>query len=148
MNEDKKHMKRCIELARSARDAGDHPFGAVLVSDSGEVMAEGRNREETRYDVTWHAEIAAIRRGTALRQSNCLQGATLYTNGEPCIMCSAAIRKTGITRVVFGAHSRSPFRSDPHPLTDPDFGDTSPPIVEGGFMEQESLSVQERIEDG
>lgn len=37
---DKKHLKRCIELAQEALDKGDQPFGSVLVSADGEILFE------------------------------------------------------------------------------------------------------------
>ena len=39
-----KHLRRCVELATEALDAGDEPFGSVLVSGDGRVLAEDRNR--------------------------------------------------------------------------------------------------------
>lgn len=40
---DLKHLKRCIELAKNALDAGDEPFGSILVAANGEVLAEDQN---------------------------------------------------------------------------------------------------------
>jgi len=45
--EDLPHLRRCVELAAEAVDAGDHPFGSVLVAAGGPVLAEDRNRENT-----------------------------------------------------------------------------------------------------
>jgi tRNA(Arg) A34 adenosine deaminase TadA len=38
------HLRRCVELAAEAVDAGDFPFGSVLVAADGRVLAEDRNR--------------------------------------------------------------------------------------------------------
>ncbi|MEH3078981.1 MAG: hypothetical protein PGN11_20360 [Quadrisphaera sp.] len=38
------HLTRCVDLAEEAVDAGDEPFGSLLVSASGEVLFEDRNR--------------------------------------------------------------------------------------------------------
>lgn len=143
MTSDERMMRRCIELARESLDAGDYPFGAVIVDRGGETISEGRNREVTEHDLTWHAEMDAIRRATRSQQSNSLAGLTLYTNGQPCLMCSAAIRRAGISRVVFGAPSRAPLRTHPHPLTDPEYGDSPPPEVQGGLLADESRALQE-----
>src|SRR5699024_585662 len=40
---DLKHLRRCIELARTALENGDEPFGSVLVSANGDVLAEDLN---------------------------------------------------------------------------------------------------------
>ena len=42
--DDLEHLRRCVELATIATDAGDSPFGSVLVSGAGEVLFEDRNR--------------------------------------------------------------------------------------------------------
>ena len=38
------HLRRCVELAREGLEDGDEPFASVLVSASGEVLFEDRNR--------------------------------------------------------------------------------------------------------
>ena len=43
--DDLPHLRRCVELAAEAVDAGDFPFGSVLVAGDGRVLAEDRNRE-------------------------------------------------------------------------------------------------------
>src|SRR3546814_4211631 len=41
---DLRHLRRCVALAREALEAGDSPFGSVLVAAGGAVLAEDRNR--------------------------------------------------------------------------------------------------------
>ncbi|MGH3394790.1 MAG: hypothetical protein ACRDPO_08890 [Streptosporangiaceae bacterium] len=41
------HLRRCVELAAVAVEAGDFPFGSVLAAADGTVLAEDRNREMT-----------------------------------------------------------------------------------------------------
>jgi tRNA(Arg) A34 adenosine deaminase TadA len=55
------HLRRCVELAAEALDAGDHPFGSVLAGPDGAVLAEERNREVTAADPTAHPEFALAR---------------------------------------------------------------------------------------
>jgi tRNA(Arg) A34 adenosine deaminase TadA len=55
------HLRRCIELATEAVEAGDFPFGSVLVAADGTVLAEDRNRELTTGDPTRHPEFALAR---------------------------------------------------------------------------------------
>ena len=59
--EDLKHLRRCVELAAEAVDAGDFPFGSVLVAADGRVLAEDRNRENTMGDATRHPEFELAR---------------------------------------------------------------------------------------
>lgn len=97
-------MNRCIELARAAAERGDQPFGSVIVMD-GRVVAEGDNSIHTDSDVTAHAELVAIRRACQALGRTELSGGTIYASGEPCWMCSAAIRGSRLSRVVFAIPS-------------------------------------------
>ncbi|MDO5712570.1 MAG: nucleoside deaminase, partial [Micrococcales bacterium] len=54
------HLRRCVELAEEALDAGDEPFGSVLVGGDGAVLAEDRNRVAGG-DNTQHPEFALAR---------------------------------------------------------------------------------------
>jgi tRNA(Arg) A34 adenosine deaminase TadA len=96
--EDERFMRMALEEARQ----GDHAFGCVIARDN-EVIARGHNLGKTNDDPTAHGEMVAIRRCLADRGSAALRGATLYTSGEPCVMCMGAIVWCGIGRVVFAA---------------------------------------------
>ena len=67
MNEHKKYMTRCLELGRASMELGNAPVGAVLVHN-GEIVGEGLELGKTKNDITYHAEIEAIR--DALRKQN------------------------------------------------------------------------------
>lgn len=49
----RQHLQRCIKLAEEALEAGDQPFGSVLVGADGTVLAEDRNRVNS-LDATYH----------------------------------------------------------------------------------------------
>jgi tRNA(Arg) A34 adenosine deaminase TadA len=66
-------------------------------------LARGRNLGKTNDDPTAHGEMVAIRRFLADHGSAALRGTTLYTSGEPCVMCMGAIVWCGIGRLVFAA---------------------------------------------
>ncbi len=95
------HLRRCIELAREARAAGDDPFGSVLVGGDGTVLAEDRNRETSSGDPTAHPELALARWAAAHLPQDQRGGATVYTSGEHCAMCSAAHAWVGLGRIVY-----------------------------------------------
>jgi tRNA(Arg) A34 adenosine deaminase TadA len=97
------HLRRAIELSREARERGDEPFGAVLVSADGRVLAEGLNSEITARDVTGHAETNLLRDFCMGGEAEELGGATLYASGEPCAMCAGTIFWSGVGRVVYAA---------------------------------------------
>lgn len=95
-------LRMAIDLARTSRANGNHPFGAVLGSSDGEVMAVAENTVVTESDVTGHAETNLVRIACAQYAESVLASATLYTSAEPCAMCSGAIYWSGISRVVYG----------------------------------------------
>jgi len=95
-------MRRALELARTAAEAGEVPVGAVIVKD-GEIVAEGWNRPIGTCDPTAHAEMVALRAaGTALGTYR-LVDTTLYVTLEPCAMCASAMVHARVRRLVFGA---------------------------------------------
>jgi tRNA(adenine34) deaminase len=99
---DAQFMRRAIELARLASEAGEVPVGAVLVLGA-EVIAEGFNAPISHADPTAHAEIQALREAARKLGNYRLPGTTLYVTLEPCAMCVGAILHARVARVVFGA---------------------------------------------
>lgn len=60
---DMTHLRRCVALAEDAVNAGDQPFGSVLVSSGGDVLYEGRN-EVAGGDHTRHSRSPGGRQKT------------------------------------------------------------------------------------
>ena len=102
---DRQHLVRCVELARDALDAGDEPFGSVLVDADGTVLAEGRNRVVETGDATQHPELELARWAAAHLTPEQRAGATVYTSGEHCAMCAAAHGWVGLGRIVYASSS-------------------------------------------
>ena len=101
---DEAHMKRALELAAAAGEAGEAPIGCVIVDETGAVIAEGANAPIATHDPTAHAEIAALRKAaTALQNYRLKPDLTLYVTLEPCAMCAGAISHARIARLVYGA---------------------------------------------
>ena len=98
----RQHLRRAIELARQAREHGNHPFGALLVDHRGNVVLEAENTVRTDKDVTAHAETNLMRLASARFEPDFLERCTLYTSTEPCAMCAGAIYWGNVRRVVFG----------------------------------------------
>jgi tRNA(Arg) A34 adenosine deaminase TadA len=94
-------MRRAVELsAEHMRGGAGGPFGAVIVKD-GKVIAEGWNRVTSTNDPTAHAEMSAIRAASRKLESPDLSGCAVYASGHPCPMCMAAMRLSGVERVVY-----------------------------------------------
>jgi tRNA(Arg) A34 adenosine deaminase TadA len=96
------HLRRCVELARAALDAGDEPFGSVLVDEAGQVRAEERNRTADG-DQTRHPEFELARWSATQLAPQERARSTVYTSGEHCPMCSAAHAWVGLGRIVYAA---------------------------------------------
>ena len=98
------YMRAALAEAQIAMDtSGDVPVGAVIVSESGEIVARGRNQKEQLADPTAHAEVMAIQEAAKLLGDWRLTGFTLVVTLEPCVMCAGAIQAARLSRVVFGA---------------------------------------------
>jgi tRNA(Arg) A34 adenosine deaminase TadA len=95
------YLRRCVELATEAVEAGDFPFGSVLVAADGAVLAEDRNREVTAGDATRHPEFELARWAAANMTPPERAAATVYTSGEHCPMCAAAHGWVGLGRIVY-----------------------------------------------
>lgn len=101
---DRVHLKRCVELAAEAVDAGDQPFGSVLVSAYGQVLFEDRNRTSDG-DLTRHPEFAIARWAAENLTPEDRARCTVYTSGEHCPMCSSAHAMVGLGRIVYASSS-------------------------------------------
>ncbi len=131
-------LQRCVELAAEAVEAGDEPFGSVLVAADGRVLAEARNRERTTGDPTAHPEIALARWAAENVDPADRGGATVYTSGEHCPMCSAAHGWVGLGRIAY-VHSSAQladwlgqFGVDPAPVRSYAINDIVPGVVVDG----------------
>ncbi|MEV5885838.1 nucleoside deaminase [Streptomyces sp. NPDC052020] len=97
-------LRRCVELAAQALEAGDEPFGSVLAGADGTVLAEDRNRVSSG-DHTRHPELELARWAAAHLKPAERAAATMYTSGEHCPMCAAAHAWVGLGRIVYVASS-------------------------------------------
>lgn len=127
-DQDRVHLRRCIDLAASALATGDQPFGSVLVSSDGEILFEDRNRVAGG-DHTQHPEFAIARWAANNMSPEERAKATVYTSGEHCPMCSAAHGWAGLGRIVYASSTEQlrtwlselnvpPARVNPLPIND------------------------------
>ena len=101
---DRAMMARCIELSALATKEGEYPFGSVIALD-GRIIAESANRTFRDNDLSRHAEVVALQLALKSVDRTDLRRATLYTNVEPCAMCSYCIREAWVGRVVYALTS-------------------------------------------
>ena len=95
-------MRRALDLAREAAEAGEMPVGAVVTLGD-EIVAEARNGMRENLDPTAHAEMTAIRAAATKLRTSRLDDCTLWVTLEPCAMCAAAMSLARIKALRFAA---------------------------------------------
>ena len=100
MEEHQSFARQTIELARQARSAGNHPFGALLVLD-GQVILTAENTVTTDRDPTAHAETNLVAKAIKHLSPDQIRRSVLYTSCEPCAMCVGKMYWAGIRSVAY-----------------------------------------------
>jgi tRNA(adenine34) deaminase len=147
---DRAMMERCIALSSVATSRGELPFAAVI-SLGERFIVETTNEVAKDADVTRHAELIAIQKAQAILGRKDLSGCTLYSNVEPCAMCSFPVRETRLSRVVYaiGSPMMGGF-SKWNVLRDTQISDVMPeafggaPEVVAGLLQHEAAEVWRR----
>lgn len=104
---DERLLRRTFGVARKARAAGEHPFGALLADGDGHVLREQPNGYNAGGgDRTAHAERLLAQWARENLSPEVLASSTLYSSAEPCAMCAGTIYWVGIGRVVYGLAER------------------------------------------
>lgn len=141
---DETFLRIAIDLAQQGRNAGEHPFGAVLVYED-RVVHKGYDRSIEMCDPTAHVELQVIREYCTSAQKMSLDGYTLYCSTEPCVMCAGAIHWSHISRVVFSVSQAmlqqlSKGKSKPHAASLINTGNKVIEVV-GPLLSEEGLAV-------
>ena len=97
---DEEYIRKAMEMAARAEEAGDVPIGAVLVS--GDLVLEAKNEKELRPDATAHAEMLLLQEAAQTLHAWRLSDATVYVTKEPCVMCAGAMVAARVKRLVYG----------------------------------------------
>ena len=97
-------MEMAIEEAKKGILQGHGgPFGCVIVKND-EIVGKGHNEVLKNNDPTCHGEIMAIHEACKTLNTFDLTGCEVYTTGEPCPMCLAAILWANIEKVYYGCN--------------------------------------------
>lgn len=97
---DIEHLKHCLVLAKEALNAGDEPFGSILVNENNEVIATARNRVN-EINTLAHPEIELANWAAENLSEMDRKNTTMYTSGEHCPMCAAAHGWVGLGEIVY-----------------------------------------------
>jgi tRNA(Arg) A34 adenosine deaminase TadA len=106
LSRDEDLLRRAIDIAREARAAGNHPFGALLAGPDGTVLLRAGNAHGEAGDRTGHAERVLMTRASLTWPADFLASCTMYASAEPCAMCAGAAYWAGVGRVVYGLSER------------------------------------------
>jgi tRNA(Arg) A34 adenosine deaminase TadA len=99
---DEHFLRHSLDVARRSISNRNHPFGAILVDRSRQVLIESENGYLPARDGTAHAERLLATEACRALSVDVLAGATIYSSAEPCAMCAGAIYWAGIGRLVYG----------------------------------------------
>lgn len=94
-------MRRAISVSENSVRNGGGPFGAVIASKEGDIIAEASNSVTIDHDPTAHAEVNCIRKATAKLGTFDLAGYDIYTSCEPCPMCLGAIYWAHLDKIYY-----------------------------------------------
>ncbi|MGI8907058.1 MAG: nucleoside deaminase [Candidatus Sumerlaeaceae bacterium] len=94
--------EKFMRMAIGRAEAGDAPYGAVMVQN-GIVVASSFNTVKADRDPTAHAEIKLVRATVRELGLTNLETCTMYSTVEPCPMCMGAAMLAGVGTVVYGA---------------------------------------------
>ena len=147
MTSDESYVRRAIDLADSAVERGNTPFGSLLVADD-EIVQTAENTTLTDEDISAHPEFKLARWAANELEPDDRAACTMYTSTEPCPMCASAIVYAGLGRVVYSVSvdSLAELRDDSvieipcEEVVDRAGGSTT---VEGPVLEDEGLAVHE-----
>ena len=92
-----------VALGEASATLADVPVGSVLIDSQGEVVGASRNSRELDKNLIGHAEVNVVLEAWGRNNLGTLDGFTLVTTLEPCLLCASIIRETRISRVVYGA---------------------------------------------
>ena len=94
-------MKKAILLSKENIENGGGPFGAIVATPEGKIIATGVNRVTSSCDPTAHAEVNAIRMAAHKLGTFDLSGYEIYTSCEPCPMCLGAIYWAHLDKIYY-----------------------------------------------
>jgi tRNA(adenine34) deaminase len=98
-------MRQCLALAADALECGEFPIGAIAVLDN-RIIGQGTATEQREKRFLGHAELVALETADKLQLSFDERRRTrLFTNLEPCLMCTGAAMSFFLGEIVYGLES-------------------------------------------
>lgn len=123
-------LRRAIGLAQKARDLGEMPFGSLLAASNGEVLVEDWNTVLSGNDISAHPELKLALWAARNLDRETAAKTTMYTSCQPCGMCTGAIERSGLGKVVFALSTEQLNSLKPGGSTPPGFELDGPALFE------------------
>ena len=136
-------LRDCVKVAHAAMESGNHPFGALLADQDGNILLAQGNAF-TEGGSAYHAETLLCLRAAKQYSPDFLKSCTLYTNFEPCVMCTGAIYWSGIGRLVYGVTEEMLLSLTGDNEENPTFALSSRSVIEAG---QKDIRVAGPVDD-
>jgi len=130
-------MKRCLALAKKAKENGKTAVGSLLVLED-EIITEAWEGENLLPAIMSHAENLVILKAIEKIGKEKLSSCVLYTTVEPCFMCAYLIRQTKIKQVIYGTETPAGGDSSVYPILKATEISpwSNPPLVMAGVMKK------------
>jgi tRNA(Arg) A34 adenosine deaminase TadA len=100
-SDDKTLLRRAIAIAAHAVTLGDAPYGSLLADSDGSILIEAHNTVRRDNDITAHPELKLARWAARELDREVAMRTTMYTSCQPCGMCTGAIVRSGLGRIVY-----------------------------------------------
>ncbi|MEV4258090.1 nucleoside deaminase [Spirillospora sp. NPDC049652] len=98
-------LRRAVEIAVQSRADGYAPYGSLLASPDGAILIEAHNTVRADRDISAHPELKLARWAARELDADTAAATTMYTSCQPCGMCTGAIDRSGLGRVVYALSS-------------------------------------------
>ena len=143
----KKLLLQANEVAKRAKEKGNHPFGAILVDEEGNVLLEQENVENTGKNSIGHAETMLMYNAGKKYSKEELWNYTMVTTCEPCAMCTGAVYWTNVGRIVYGLSERMLLAQTGSDDRNPTFDLSSRDVVARGQKDIEVVGPFPELEE-
>ena len=101
-----KYMDLAFKEAEKSFCLDEIPVGCVIVRND-VVIAKAHNCKESKNNSIMHAEILAISKACKKIGDWRLEGCSIYSTLEPCMMCMGAIVESRIKNIYYGAKNNN-----------------------------------------